>query len=116
MMKPLMLAAALTLAASAATAHAMLEHAVPAAGAALAKAPGTLTLQFSENLEPAFSSVAVTDDAGRSVTAGPSSAGGAKMSVPLEPLKPGTYRVVWHALSVDTHRTEGSYSFTIGTR
>jgi len=116
MMKPLILAAALSLVASAASAHAMLEQAMPAAGATLAKSPGTLTLQFSENLEPAFSSVAVTDDAGRSVTAGASSASGAKMSVPLEPLRPGTYRVVWHALSVDTHRTEGSYSFTIGAR
>jgi methionine-rich copper-binding protein CopC len=116
MMKVLALAAALILTASAASAHAMLEHALPAAGATLAKSPGTLTLQFSENLEPAFSGVAVTDDAGRSVTAGPPSAGSNRMSVPLEPLKPGTYRVMWHALSIDTHRTQGSYTFTIGTR
>jgi methionine-rich copper-binding protein CopC len=28
-------------------------------------------------------------------------------------LKPGSYTVTWHVLSVDTHRTEGSYSFTV---
>jgi hypothetical protein len=115
-MKSFLFAVAFALTASAAWAHAMLEHAMPAAGETLAKSPGALILQFSENLEPAFSSVAVTDDAGRSVTAGPPSAGGNKMSVPLEPLKPGAYRVVWHALSVDTHRTQGQYTFTVGAK
>jgi len=31
----------------------------------------------------------------------------------LPPLGPGRYRVHWHVVSVDTHRTEGEYSFTI---
>ncbi len=115
-MKSFLAVIAIVFTTAAASAHAMLEQAAPAAGATLAKSPGTLTLQFSEDLEPAFSSVAVTDDAGRSVTAGAPSAGGNKMSVPLMPLKPGTYRVVWHALSVDTHRTQGAYAFTIGAK
>jgi methionine-rich copper-binding protein CopC len=112
-MKFLAFAAACALTMAAASAHAMLERAAPAAGAVLAKSPGTLTLQFSEALEPAFSGVVVTDDAGRSVTAGAPSASGDKMTVPLEPLKPGTYRVAWHAVSVDSHKTEGSYAFTV---
>jgi methionine-rich copper-binding protein CopC len=29
-------------------------------------------------------------------------------------LSPGTYRVHWHVLSVDTHKTEGSFSFRVG--
>ena len=112
-MRSLAFAVAFALTVAAASAHAMLEHAVPAAGATLAKSPGTLTLQFSEALEPAFSSVAVTDDAGRSVSAGAPSASGNKMSLPLEPLKPGTYRVAWHAVSADSHKTEGTYAFTV---
>ncbi len=28
------------------------------------------------------------------------------------PLPPGTYKVTWHALSTDGHRTQGSYEFT----
>ena len=31
----------------------------------------------------------------------------------LATLAPGTYRVAWHAVSVDTPRTEGAYSFTV---
>ena len=31
----------------------------------------------------------------------------------LPPLTPGRYRVHWHVVSVDTHRTEGEYSFTV---
>jgi len=29
------------------------------------------------------------------------------------PLKPGTYLVSWHVVSVDTHRTSGTYKFTV---
>ena len=31
----------------------------------------------------------------------------------LPPLVPGRYRVHWHVVSVDTHRTEGEYSFAV---
>ena len=31
----------------------------------------------------------------------------------LPPLAPGRYRVRWHVVSVDTHRTEGEYSFAV---
>jgi len=31
----------------------------------------------------------------------------------LPPLTPGHYKVSWHVVSVDTHRTEGSFSFDI---
>jgi methionine-rich copper-binding protein CopC len=33
--------------------------------------------------------------------------------LPLKQLPPGRYRVTWHAVSVDTHRTEGKYNFLI---
>jgi copper resistance protein C len=29
-------------------------------------------------------------------------------------LRPGRYSVTWHALSVDTHKTQGSFSFQVG--
>ena len=38
------------------------------------------------------------------------------MRVSLKSLSPGTYRVRWHVLSVDTHKTEGSFTFTVGGR
>ena len=33
---------------------------------------------------------------------------------PVAPLAPGSYQVQWHALSVDTHKSKGSYGFKIG--
>jgi copper resistance protein C len=95
------------------SAHAFLKRAQPSAGAALAAAPKSVTLAFSERLEPAFSGMTVTDSAGHNVAAAATMIDGVSMVVPLRPLARGTYRVVWHVVSVDTHRTEGSYSFTV---
>ncbi|MDE1974119.1 MAG: copper resistance protein CopC, partial [Hyphomicrobiales bacterium] len=39
---------------------------------------------------------------------------GTTMRIGLKALKPGSYRVRWRALSVDTHKTEGSFTFTVG--
>jgi methionine-rich copper-binding protein CopC len=36
------------------------------------------------------------------------------MRVPLKHLAPGTYKVFWKVLSVDTHRSQGSFSFSVG--
>jgi methionine-rich copper-binding protein CopC len=37
-----------------------------------------------------------------------------KIVVPIGTrLMPGTYNVAWHAVSVDTHRVSGSYSFKV---
>lgn len=94
-------------------AHAMLEHAQPGAGARLAPSPSAVVLRFTEKLEPVFSGVAVTDRSGHSVEAGPVVVSEKSMAAPLRRLSPGTYRVAWHAVSVDTHRTEGAYSFAI---
>lgn len=96
-----------------ALAHAFLNHATPSAGATLAVAPKQVTLEYSEALEPSFSQALVTDAHGKDVTAAPSTADGTTMQVKLKPLAPGTYRVTWHAVSVDTHRTEGSFIFVV---
>jgi copper resistance protein C len=32
----------------------------------------------------------------------------------VKPLAPGVYQVQWHVISVDTHRTQGNFSFTVG--
>jgi methionine-rich copper-binding protein CopC len=96
-----------------ALAHAFLQHADPGAGATLRESPKRVALVFSEKLEPVFSGVAVTDASGHSVEAGAIVIGGNSMMAPLRPLPPGRYRVTWHVVSVDTHRTEGAYSFAV---
>lgn len=104
-------------AASAAWAHAFLHHASPAVGSSVATAPAVVTLWFTQDLEPAFSEVTVTNQAGQRVDLGnaripPSSP--AELQIGLKPLPPGTYLVSWHVVSVDTHPTEGTFTFEVG--
>lgn len=107
------LAAVLAGLAGPALAHAFLEKASPAAGANL-RAPARIELHFSEALEPAFSDIAVTDMAGKEWSAGAATVvNGTELDLPLKALPPGRYRVTWHAVSVDTHRTQGKYNFLV---
>lgn len=94
-------------------AHAFLEKATPSAGANLRVTPAKIELSFSEALEPAFSGVTVTNAAGTDMSAASSVASGTQMSLSLGMLKPGRYSVRWHVVSVDTHRTDGHYNFTV---
>jgi len=98
---------------SAASAHAFLERASPSAGQNLHASPARVELHFSEALEPSFSDVRVTDKSGHDMAAGPAVATGMEMDLPLKTLPPGRYRVSWHSVSVDTHRTEGKYNFLV---
>jgi methionine-rich copper-binding protein CopC len=100
----------------AAHAHAMLDRASPAVGSTVASAPREVSLTFSQNLEAAFSSVRVTDANGARVDQGKPQISGNTMRIGLKSLSQGTYRVRWQALSVDTHKTEGSFTFTVGGR
>src|SRR5690242_15450031 len=104
---------ALFLGAAGAEAHAFLDHAVPRVGSSLPRAPTVIRLWFSENLEPAFSSVEVTDQSGTRVDAGDAkvdASDATQLQATLKPLPPGTYKVTWHVVSVDTHRTEGQFT------
>jgi len=114
-MKKHLLFAAAFLAASAAPvlAHAFLQHASPGAGAVLSTPPKQVTLVFSEKLEPSFSGVSVSDGQGHDMEAGAPNFSEGTIIVILKPLSPGSYHVTWHAVSVDTHRTEGSYNFSV---
>ncbi len=100
----------------AAHAHAFLDHASPLVGSTVASAPREVSLTFTQNLESAFSSVAVTDSNGGRVDQGKAQISGNTMRVGLKSLPAGTYRVRWQVLSVDTHKTEGSFTFTVGGR
>ncbi len=99
---------------AAARAHAFLDHANPLVGSTVATAPREVSLWFTQNLEPAFSSVEVSNAAGTRVDQGKPRISGNTMRVGLKALGAGTYRVRWHVLSVDTHKTEGSFAFHVG--
>lgn len=102
--------------AGAAWAHAFLDHATPAVGSTVQGAPAQVALRFTQRLEPAFSRVQVVDAAGKRVDREDASVSGddaTMLTVSLAPLAPGRYAVKWRVLSVDTHVTEGDYTFTV---
>ncbi|THF50185.1 copper homeostasis periplasmic binding protein CopC [Allorhizobium terrae] len=97
-------------------AHAHLASATPADKATVATAPKEIDLSFTEGLELKFSGVEVTGPEKEKVQIGTPTLSEDKkaLTVPLNAtLKPGTYTVDWHALSVDGHKSKGSTSFTI---
>jgi methionine-rich copper-binding protein CopC len=104
----------LVLATGAAQAHAFLDHAEPRVGNKVANPPREVTLWFTQKLEPSFSSVTVTNAAGDRVDSGKARVSGNQMSISLRPGGPGTYHVNWHVLSVDTHTTNGNFTFQVG--
>ena len=95
-------------------AHAFLDHAEPRVGSKVAAAPTEVVLFFNQNLEAAFSSIEVSDANGARVDQGKPRISASTMRVGVKALPPGTYRVRWQVLSVDTHTTEGNFSFTVG--
>ncbi|VWB92282.1 copper resistance protein C [Burkholderia lata] len=100
----------------AAYAHGKLESAAPATGGTIDTAPDTVRLTFNEDLEPAFSSVKVSDANGNAVThekAKVDAANPRVMTVALPKLAPGAYTVQWAAMTADAHRTKGTYTFRV---
>jgi hypothetical protein len=95
-------------------AHPHLLSATPAPNSIVA-APRQLALHFSERLVVRFSSVDILNPAGAAVpmASAPAADGMGLVLTPRAPLGPGVYRVNWRAVSVDTHRLEGSYVFRV---
>jgi methionine-rich copper-binding protein CopC len=103
-----------SMAPTASQAHAFLDHASPLVGSTVGTAPHEVSLSFTQNLEPSFSTVEVTGPNGARVDAGKAQVSGNTMRVGLKAAGAGTYHVRWHALSVDTHTTQGSFTFHVG--
>lgn len=109
--------------ASTAQAHPKLVSAMPAANSSNAQTK-ELRLTFSETLVPQFSgmTIVMTDMPGMKMTA-PMAVGKVTSSVTADGktlvgtlpsrLPAGTYKLGWHAVTADTHRVEGNYSFIV---
>jgi methionine-rich copper-binding protein CopC len=113
--KPLLIIVSfLLLFTTAADAHAMLERAEPRVGNKVASPPREVTLWFTQKLETSFSTITVTNAAGERVDTGKTRVSGNQMSIAIRAGGAGTYRVNWQVLSIDTHRTDGSFTFQVG--
>ncbi len=124
---------ALGLMATSAVAHPKLKSVVPAAdmdanasskdnGVATkdnaGAAPKEIRLTFSEAVIANFSGILLKDEAGKPVPTGspqtdPNDQKQLVVPIPA-PMAPGRYNVTWHAVSEDTHRVKGEYTFTVG--
>jgi methionine-rich copper-binding protein CopC len=107
----------LPLSIGAAHAHAFLDHADPRVGNTVKSSPRIVSLWFTQNLEGAFSTIEVLNSSGALMNVGKASVDGADrklLRVAVKAMPAGTYTVKWHVLSVDTHTTEGNFTFHVG--
>ena len=98
-----------------ALAHAKLQSASPPVGGTVAP-PAEIRINFSEGVEANFSGVDLTGSGGAVPLGKPSAAPGDDKTLIVKigkTLAPGTYSVKWRAVSVDTHRTQGGFAFTV---
>ena len=101
--------------AGAAFAHVFPQKQEPGAGATVAT-PAQVKITFDGPLEPAFTTLTVTDSTGKQVNTAKSTVDEhqpAVVSVPLPALGAGRYTVHWVAVASDGHRTHGDYAFDV---
>ena len=92
--------------------HAHLSKSTPAAGTTVSP-PTEIVLNFTEPLEPAFSTIELRDSMGKRIETGKAQVKDDVMRLPLKPLSAGRYTVNWRVLSVDTHKSQGNFAFTV---
>ena len=98
-----------------ASAHSFPEKETPAAGQKLASPPSEIIIDFDAPIEKLFAKLEVTGADGQNLAVGAPqvSDDGIRLSIKLGALKPGDYTVKWAVLCIDTHHTNGSYTFTV---
>lgn len=99
------------------SAHAELITATPGNGDVVEAAPEEILLEFSESVDPIDPGIRLVDAAGNAVdiaaTDQDRGASTMRAAVP-EALADGTYVVAWQAVSADSHRIRGAYTFSVG--
>jgi copper transport protein len=104
-------------AAGTAFAHAELVSSSPANQAILAEQPPEILLTFSESVDPVGDSIRLVDAQGGPVPLGPidQAAGDDTLRAELPGvIADGTYVVGWQAISADSHKIRGAFTFSIG--
>jgi len=95
-------------------AQAFLNRAEPPVGSRVIVMPHEVRIWFTEGIESAGSGIKVFDAIGkqidkRDVHADPKNKVLLRVSLPV--LAPGTYKVIWQVVSVDSHSTKGDFTF-----
>jgi methionine-rich copper-binding protein CopC len=105
----------LTASAGLVSAHAFPESEAPAGGQTLKEPPSEVRIKYDAPIEKLFARLAVIDSSGQNLAQGAPAVSddGYILAVKVPRLKPGTYVVKWRVVGIDTHHTEGSYSFSV---
>ncbi|MFL6501426.1 MAG: copper resistance protein CopC [Candidatus Udaeobacter sp.] len=98
-------------------AHAFLIRAEPKVGSKMNNAPTQVCVWFSETVQSDVSSIKVFDVNGKQVDNKDTHSDRASRTALcvslISALTPGSYKVVWHVTSADTHVTNGNFRFQI---
>jgi LPXTG-motif cell wall-anchored protein len=95
-------------------AHNALAEAVPAKNATLKKSPSEVKLRFLQKLDPAYTTITVSNAGKEKVGTSAPKVDGATGSVTIDaPLANGAYTVAYQVVSTDGHTVKGSYEFTV---
>lgn len=109
--------AALVLVAPVATAHAIPRSTTPASGARLAEGVTEIRAEFTEDLDPAATTVSIRDAQGDPIPQEELRVENDRTLIVALPgkLATGSYLVQWETISAtDGHKTRGSWSFVVG--
>ena len=100
----------------AALAHAYPQRTIPRIDSKLPTSPPAVTIIFTEQVEPSLSAIEVRNANGDRIDKAdlhPTGDSGRQLTTDLPKLQAGQYTVIWHATSVDTHKTDGRFSFSV---
>jgi copper transport protein len=97
------------------SAHSFPESEAPAAGQTLNEPPSEVRIKYDAPIEKLFAQLSVLDSSGQNLAQGAPTVSddGYILTVKLPRLKPGNYLVKWRVVGIDTHHTEGSFSFSV---
>jgi copper transport protein len=110
-------AIAMTVPATPAAAHAVLEGTSPARGVTVKREPKLIFFTFSEGVEGSFGAVRVFDGSGKRVDSGDvlRPRGQKSIGIGLEKgLRDGSYTATFRVISADSHPVSGGFVFSIG--
>jgi len=97
-------------------AHAFLKDAEPGVGSTVQTSPSEVRIRFTEKIEPTLSRIQVFDASGKEVDKRDvhlDHFDGTLLHVSLPRLGAGTYKVLWRVVSIDTHVTNGDFTFRV---
>jgi copper transport protein len=108
----------LVVAASAASAHAVLEESTPGPNTNVATSPKSVTLRFSEHVDVQSDAIRLFDGDLNKIDVGSTKhvpGKGSEVTATVPKLPKGLYTVAWRAISADSHPVQGAFTFGVQT-